>query len=101
MTVYAPLFSHDATPFTPGRLFTTTPAADEYGRAVCDAQPGIEFELMRHLPNTDDWTSVFSGETPAEVQRRRWQGPVIRPRRAGKATARAAYLKHTQERIRP
>lgn len=75
MTVYAPMFSHDATPFMPGRMFTTTPAADEYGRTVLDAQPGIEYELMRFLPGADNWTSVFSGETPAEVQRRRWQDP--------------------------
>lgn len=101
MTVYAPLFSHDATPFRPSRTFTAPDAANDYGRAVCKAQPGIEFEPMRFLPDADGWTSLLSGETPAEVQRRRWQDPVIHPRRAGKATARAAYLKHTQERIRP
>ena len=75
MTVYAPLFSHDASPFKPSRILTTIEAANEYGRAVCKAQPGVEFEPMRFLPGADDWKSLLSGETPTEVQRRRWQNP--------------------------
>lgn len=75
-TIYAPLFSHDGTPFTPGRVFFHSSTAAAYGAKVITAQPGIEFELMHCPHDSGEWRSFRTGETVAEVQRRRWQDPV-------------------------
>lgn len=73
--VYAPLFSHDGTPFKPSCIASRADLAAAYGAKVITAQPGIEFELMQSTADTDEWLSVRTGETVAEVQRRRWTDP--------------------------
>ena len=68
---YGVLFSHAFAQKVSGN-FGSHSAADRYGRDVCDAQPGVECEVMYYDETQPDWRSVEGDETASDVIQRRW-----------------------------
>lgn len=69
---WGPLFSHYSEDGFHIQASGSKAAAVASGERVTVAQPGIEYELMRRMPGSEQWLSAAGGETLQQVIARRW-----------------------------